>query len=197
MQDLLSQETFTRTSLSQFNVLLFGAVVKRTASSLTVSIVLLMTLFSAVLAHAALTWSIQTIDTNSPIGAGVIAVDSNNNPHIAYNHVERYVENKPEYVMYASWDGSSWNTQNVTAGYVIDFKLDSNNNPHILYGGYPNGYLGALMYASWTGTEWRFQIVAQDDWYGGSGSLALDSHGNPHVAYKGNFADGSLIILQR
>jgi hypothetical protein len=97
--------------------------------------ILLATFCSAVPAHAALTWNIQTIDKNSTIGAGAIAVDSNNNPHIAYTHIENGT-----YVTYASWNGSSWNTQNVTMGYVIDFKLDSNNNPHILYGEY---YYGA------------------------------------------------------
>jgi hypothetical protein len=146
---------------------------------------LLVAFFSAVPVHAAPTWSIQTIDSTSA-GGGLIAIDSNNNPHILYAHYESgnaysgSVHPGPSELMYASWNGSTWNTQPIPPEieYVFNFVLDSNNNPHILY----NAGFDRLMIASWTGSNWTLQTVTKE----GSTSrcfLALDSAGNPHVAY--------------
>lgn len=74
--------------------------------------------------QAAPTWSIQPMDTNiSVFGYCPIAVDSNNNPHIAFG------------VMYSSWNGSAWNTERVVGGTIFGLALDANNNPHILLDG--------------------------------------------------------------
>ena len=40
------------------------------------------------------------------------------------------------------------------------------------------------MYTSWTGTNWVSQTV--DEKGSGFGMVALDSYGNPHIAYKGD-----------
>jgi outer membrane protein assembly factor BamB len=78
---------------------------------------------------------------------------------------------------YASWDGSSWNIQDVIQGGTPNsLVLDSNNNPHILY----QGANGVTYYASWDGFNWRFLAVPSGYGY----SLALDSEGNPHLAYE-------------
>ncbi len=127
---------------------------------------------SAVPAHAAPTWSVQTLDTNTPDLSDYcpIVVDSNNNPHIAYT-------NRDYGVMYASWNGSAWNTEKVVGGTVFGLALDANNNPHFLH----DGGISGLMYTSWTGTNWKTETVDKN---GTSfGSLALDSLGNPHIAY--------------
>jgi hypothetical protein len=93
-------------------------------------------------------------------------VDSNNNPHIAYNGAP--------YAKYASWNGSGWNIQQpASTAFAHDLALDANGNPHIT--------LGSLAYGTWNGSGWDFQTVATDHTV--YSSLALDSSGNPHVAY--------------
>lgn len=147
-----------------------------------VSLLIISMLFvicsSAVPIHAASSWSIQTVDKNAR-DSGVIALDSNNNPHITYDQsvtVNRLGENiRTTNVMYASWNGSGWNIQTAFKQAAVDgLVLDSNNNPHILYRNQTG--LEPSMYASWTGSTWNIQN-------GFSGSLALDSTGNPHIAY--------------
>jgi hypothetical protein len=119
-------------------------------------------------------WSIQTVAKNSAIGLNSIALDSNNNPHIAYSAYEGGYYRNPLYLMYASWNGSEWIIENVTqGGGISDLALDSNNNPHIVFND------GRLMYAILNATGWNMQIVDE----GFSASLALDSDGNPHIAY--------------
>jgi hypothetical protein len=88
------------------------------------------------------TWTIQTVASNVAVGnVGVIAIDSDGNPHIAYTsfHSTFSTTNENSYyypLMYASWNGSSWNTQEVTAeGTPEGLALDSHNNPHIIYNG--------------------------------------------------------------
>jgi hypothetical protein len=125
--------------------------------------------------HAATSWNIQTIDKNGSTGFNSIALDSNNNPHIAYGAYENGYYRDPHYVMYASWNGSEWIIENVTqGGGRIDLALDSNNNPHIVFTDNSR-----LIYASLNATGWDTQIVDK----GFSAALALDSDGNPHIAY--------------
>ena len=149
---------------------------------------------SAAPAHAALSWNIQTVDDyGSAVGNGYcpIAVDSNNTAHIAYTGWSEGTERAwPWYfVMYASWNGSGWSTQKVSNGSAYSLVLDANSNPHILYSYYAPVYPAptGLMYASWTGSSWISQIVDPNG--AGYGVVALDSFGNPHIAYT----DGTTI----
>ena len=131
-------------------------------------------------------WAVQTVDVNGAgfaMGSCPIALDSSNNPHIAYTGFA----NSTTFVMYASWNGSGWSTQIVAYGAVFDLVLDVYGNPHILFiksnpGG---GYLGqkGLSYASWAELNWTIQTVDQE-FVRGFGSVALDSSGNPHAAYS-------------
>ncbi len=133
---------------------------------------LLLTFCSIAPVHASPTWNVQTLDTNTPDLGGYcpIVLDSNGYPHIAYT------SNDLGGVVYASWNGSGWNIQKVANGTAFDLAVDANNNPYILY----DGLTGGLMYATWTGTNWASQTVDKN---GGAGSIALDSAGNPHIAY--------------
>jgi hypothetical protein len=144
--------------------------------------VLLLAFFSSVAVQGSLSLSARTVDENgSAIGNGYcpIVVDSNNTVHIAYTAWSGDEDKFPHYfVMYASWNGTGFNTQKVSEGFAYSLVLDADGNPHILYGA--NG----LTYASWTGTGWVSQLV--DINAGGFGMVALDSHGSPHIAYKGD-----------
>jgi hypothetical protein len=139
-----------------------------------VLIVLLLIVSLATPAYAALSWSVQIVDTNTvAIGNGYvpIVVDSNNIPHIGYSG--SYNSHTGKRGGYATLNGSGWITQEIPDGWVTDLKLDANNNPHML--------LDRGTYARWTGTEWATQTFSTEQVH--YASLALDSSGNPHAAY--------------
>ncbi len=69
--------------------------------------------------------------------------------------------------------------------------LDTNNNPHVAYTQWAPGNksdyetrngIDSVVYASWDGSAWHNQTVTEGAVY----DLALDSHDNPHILYKGN-----------
>jgi len=129
---------------------------------------LLLAFLSTVPVYADLSWDIQIVDEDaSGIGYGFcpIVVDSDDNPHIAYRG--------HPYARYASWNGSGWNIQQLaTYAFTHDLALDANGNPRITL---------QNSYATWNGTGWDSQTFTSDG--GVFSSLALDSSGNPHVAY--------------
>jgi|GEM_PF-3008091 len=114
-------------------------------------------------------WSQQTVDTGGSFGPISLAVDAQNNPHVAYNG-----QNGMMY--YTSWDGQKWSRQDVVQrGNPDQLVLDSNGDPIILY----KSQDGARYLASWNGQNWVFQTVPG----GCRFSLALDSSGTPHLAF--------------
>ena len=156
--------------------------------SLLLLSMLLLAFCSTAPAQASLSWSVQTVDDyGSATGNGYcpIVVDSNNTAHIAYTDWSEGTEHAWPwwFVMYASWNGSGWSTQKVSNGSAYSLVLDANSNPHILYSYYAPVYPSpkGLMYASWTGSSWISQTVDVNG--AGFGMVALDSSGNPHVAY--------------
>jgi hypothetical protein len=141
-------------------------------------------LFSA---FASPTWTIKLIDRNAAEGS-VLAVDAQNDLHVAYTDYENGVINNPQYVMYATLNGSSWNVENTNIpGQLIDFRLDANDQPHLLVKLFklpaPGAVFGesiGLGYVTKTNLNWSIQLL---DTQGLTGALALDSKGNPHIAY--------------
>jgi len=130
-------------------------------------------------------WETQVVDMIHSIGSECsIALDSSDNPHISYR--SRYYS---EELKYARWTGTTWQIQSVdTEGDVYpctSIVLDCSDNPHISYCRFPDIYYdGALKYAHWTGSTWEMEVVDTSGGYmGTSNSIALDSSGNPHIAY--------------
>jgi hypothetical protein len=134
---------------------------------------MLLTFCSVMQVQAAPSWKIQVVEENGAMGGNgriyPIAVDSNDNPHMVY--LSPYSDSK---VTYASSDGLDWSTQTIIGGNAFSLVFDDDGTPHIMYTG--------LTYAYWTGTEWNSQTVDPNA-PNAFASLALDSLGNPHVAY--------------
>ena len=125
-----------------------------------------------------------------------LALDSADNPHIAYAEsllVKDYpqgVTNDISILNYASWTGANWNVQTVDKPISysdgIYLALDRQSNPRILYGFdtyYPpnGGNIQAAKLASWSGAGWSIQTVLSNMTY--FGSLVLDSNDYPHFVY--------------
>jgi hypothetical protein len=139
--------------------------------------------------QAAVNWNTHTVDENGAYidGHCPIVIDSNNTVHIAYSAIY----NDTYWVMYATWNGSGFNIETVTKGNgAYSLVLDANGNPHILYGiwygipytgGYPVGRMHALSIAEWNGKAWEIKSTSIGNAL--RGTLVLDSHGNPHIAY--------------
>jgi hypothetical protein len=137
-------------------------------------------------------WSIQSIDQtiyrSHGNGESSLALDSQGNPHVAYQDYKGFLK-------YASWNGSNWNKQTVdpsiyTNGYP-SLVLDSNGYPHISYSYLyvnpddSNDISDCLKYAIWNGSVWNIQIVDQTN-IGRYNCLVLDSTGNSHISYEGD-----------
>jgi hypothetical protein len=83
-------------------------------------------------------WNTKTVISNvSLAGAGFLAIDSHDYPHISY-------VTSAETLMYASWTGTTWDIQMVNTTVPAKgpsyLSLDSNDYPYISYLGFsPNG----------------------------------------------------------
>ncbi len=120
-------------------------------------------------------WNIQILDTSSS-GLVEFALDPQGNPHILYGHYPDVSNRSQIDLLYASWNGSAWNTQIIPKNENFEhFVLDAQNNIHALY-----ATLAGLMYYS-NGVS---QLVTNETY---SGVLALDSSGTPHVAYTTDY----------
>lgn len=127
--------------------------------------------------------SITTID--DAINAGQytsICLASDGNPRVSYYDVAAME------LIYASYDGSSWNTSTVTsignlenAGSAISLKLDSNDNPKIAY---YDGTDNSLKYISHNGSSWGTAVTVDNSAdVGRYPSLQLDIYDHPHISY--------------
>jgi len=144
---------------------------------------------SAIPVRAALSWNVQTVDDRAYATQRrcPIVLDSKGLPHIAYTDVRVESDrHQTPLVMYANWNGTSWKTQQIALGNALSLVLDADDHPHVLY----HRSWKPLMYATWTGSRWDIQTVDPNTFSGGGfGLIALDSNGNPHVAYN----DGTTI----
>ncbi len=131
-------------------------------------------------------WNYQSVIANASFVN--LVLDSNNIPHFAS------VNHQSSAITYLSLNGSIWEKQtvlsssssiNLRGGYLA---LDSKNIPHLDYFALPYPEVkGKLVYASYNGVSWDCQTL--DSNATGPGPVAIDSHGNPKIAYLGNISD--------
>ena len=132
-------------------------------------------------------WEIETVETLGSFGHlySVIALDSDDNPHIAY---QDYTTEK---LKYAYKSGDSWVTETVDndspTGEECAIALDSDGNPHISYYYEENYGDGVLRYAYKDNGGWHITTVddggVADDNVGDYSGIAIDSGNYPHIVY--------------
>ncbi len=148
-------------------------------------------------------WVSQTVDINGD-GFGMIALDSYDNPHIAY-------KGDLNTVKYASWTGTNWDTQTVDklqdpsqeVPFRLSFALDKNNTPYIMYS--PSSYadysqaIGItainVTLATYQNSNWKIQPLSLPPPTGDHGNLVVDSKGDLHSIFTQHYVDSENKIL--
>lgn len=133
--------------------------------------------------HSLRKWFTTTVDKSS--GFCALALDSKQHAHISY------LNYGTGQLKYAHWNGSSWDKQTIRIQakditFYTSIALDSNDNPSITYYEYwgtGDNYSLHLRIVSWTGSYWSVRTVDSTPGSGKFNSVAVDSMGNPHVAY--------------
>jgi hypothetical protein len=139
------------------------------------------------------TWSNQVVDTGrvgTHSSLAFYSTNMTNMPAISYTSADPILK-VANGVKFASWNGSSWNTQFVQSGSNLgeytSLAIDGMGRPRIAY--YDRG-AGALKYATRNNATWNIQTVDTGN-VGLYSSLKLDSFGNPRIAYHDE-ANGTL-----
>jgi len=133
-------------------------------------------------------WIKQVIDTERTNHLTSIGIDASENPRISY-----YLEETPEghyalLLKYAYSDGKTWYVEtldhHITRGKFNSIAVDASGNPHIAYS---DQGAGDLRYIYWDGSAWQSGIPdarrTHNDYVGIGNSIALDTMGNPAIAY--------------
>jgi hypothetical protein len=131
---------------------------------------------------------------------GGIAVDDLKRAYIVfathdgadYDILLRYLEDAPTYRPSGGWV-SQWVTDNALDERAPSIAVEGNGEVHIAYQGYdPVSISWEVRYATNNGGTWADSLVVNDAWDDEQPSIALDSAGNPKIAYRSfRFSDGN------
>jgi len=132
-------------------------------------------------------WSFEIINEEEILEYVSIAIDSYNNPHIAYYMFDNINTDDWNDLKYAYNPGSEWIVETVDSygvvGKFCSIGVDSNNIPHISY---YNQSAGSLKYAVRQTTYWETLTIANK---GSASSITIDSKNNIHISYRVNNED--------
>lgn len=131
--------------------------------------------FNLLLSSPTVPWKAEPVDTVGEVGQGCsLAVDSEDRPHVSYHDATAGA------VKYATWRGSNWVVETISAGGIAEFEtslaLDGTGRPRVAYAG-PAG----VMLAVFDGTTWVNDLIP-DTGHGVRPSLVL-SNGQPRIAF--------------
>lgn len=120
-------------------------------------------------------WQRQLIETRGSAGQNSdLALDANNNPHIAYVRGEGTTSQ----LLYAHWDGVTWQKElvdrDILVGNNVSLLLDAQQRPHIVY---QDSHNQDLHYAYFDGTSWQKALLVQTGTVGRFNNIALTSAG--------------------
>jgi hypothetical protein len=129
-------------------------------------------------------WSIQQIGGPEVYAWDCsVAVAVDDTPHVVFYHKNSYPDGD---LKYASRSQGQWFIMTVdddlNAGDGCSIVLDGADTPHVSYKSF-DGQEGALKHAVWNGSYWIKNVVddAKPSW---PTSIAMDSQGNPRIAYR-------------
>ncbi len=138
-------------------------------------------------------WTVTAIDTDGDVGRFAdMLLDAGDRPHVAYLDFDG---DSSGTIKYALFEGGEWSIEEVDqldsffigpagnmsgARNVISLAFDSEGNPVIAYSDQQS-----IKLAWRQGEEWQIETVlqAEDDPFGQTVSLALDSGDTPHLTY--------------
>ena len=156
-------------------------------SRLLLTFALLLCFCFIIQANAESTWKIQVVGVAATGTRLSIALDSNDDPHIAFTAYTNNDYRSSVKLTYAGWNGSAWEIQTLDSNYgQASLAVDSSNNAHISYI-YSTPRSSYVKYSSWTGSSWNNQTVDTSftSSFGlGFKSLVLDSNNNPQIIYS-------------
>ncbi|UCD91599.1 MAG: hypothetical protein JSV43_04905 [Methanobacteriota archaeon] len=108
-----------------------------------------------------------------------IAIDSNDEPHIAFQNVEtgeiRYAHKDPS----GKWQNETVTGPNIKGSFV-DLELDSKDQPVVCYANLSSHGLSCAFREK---SGWRYETVDDTPYSGTRLSLVLDEFDRPHLAY--------------
>jgi len=128
-----------------------------------------------------ISWDSSVIDDGNNLSdwGPSLAIDSKNNPHIAYYQA---CDPLSDSVRYVYWDGANWVFAWAESIFAmsehgsLSLALDSMDYPHIAYCEWP-----ALYYSLWDGNSWHNEgPIDAASW---EIRMNLDSLGLPHIVY--------------
>jgi hypothetical protein len=165
----------------RFPMAKFDVSVRGTTLVLPVLCVALFTLLTLAPLNAA-TWYLQEVDPDTTCGENSVIMDANHYPHVFY-----YRGAPPDvYLVHSSWNGSGW-TREVVAE-AEDYTnggpsaaFDRQGRIHVAYNCAEGEGLGYALFDS----VWHCETVdtVGDASTADQVSLAVDSLGDPHIAY--------------
>jgi hypothetical protein len=130
-------------------------------------------------------WVLSSIPTPSAPAQPSIALDAGGKPFVSWG---------AQGLNCARLDGGTWSVDKIdTHGtWYTSIAVGSNGRPQIAY---RDETIHAIKYAFFDGTSWHVETVAASSEVSSYTWLALDSFGNPSIAYKGD--SNSLIYARR